>query len=191
MRRPFSLCSFGAIVKLLKNSKAQNLFLLKAWIRNRYQRQRIFLNISVNSLCFSCFMKWQISQQQFGWAQILQRIFSSAYGTSYLESRLPFLPHGLSCHIKVKQAGVLLTVKKHRWNIPLFLTTFLFLLIVNYFVRSASVCVGYCWSGSQQAILSVSGRMFGEEQMFPNRLIQKPSSVTPLLVVGPVIWLAR
>jgi hypothetical protein len=54
-------------------------------------------------------------------------------------------------------------------------------LTVNYFVKPACIDVSHCWRVSPHALPWASGRRIGAEQMFPTRLVQKPSSVPTLL----------
>jgi hypothetical protein len=72
-------------------------------------------------------------------------------------------------------------LRKFLYSIPLLLIICLSLLSVNGEVKPVCAGVGHFWRVSPHAILWASGRRIGAEQMFPTRLVQKPSSVpTPL-----------
>jgi hypothetical protein len=106
------------------------------------------------------------------------------YFTRNLSWELPsLLPLGLSGGVKLARAAVLLTVKKT--SVPLLLMISVSLLAVNYFDKPTCAGVSHCWRMSPHAILWASDRRIGAEQMFPTRLVQKPSSFSNLLPARP------
>jgi hypothetical protein len=104
--------------------------------------------------------------------------------TSYLKSYLPICHSVCPGALRSRKQSFYWLLRKHHLSIPLFLMASLALFTVNCYIQPACAGVSHWWRVTTHNTMS-NGLRIGKEQMFPTRLVQKPSFVLNLLPTRP------